>query len=163
MTQTKWGRKETVIFPPHSPIYTYGAIFFSLVIMGLCAYLHFAYAMTPLQRFYLPYYMRTGIAGMMHKTDNYQLLSVADAEKRTRAATENDVQQGTTPSPDGKPISLELSGQARQSGLLLLYRQPKTEYLNKALHHYFEHFVYDGESLSAIFRLPLTFGFTALG
>ena len=162
MTQTQWGRKETVIFPPHSPIYTYGAIFFSLVITGLCVYLHFAYAMTPLQRFYLPYYLRTGIAGMMHKTDKYQLLSVGDAEKRTRAATETDVQEGSTPSQDGKPIPLELSGEARQSGVLFLYRQPKTEYLNKPLHDYFERSVYDGESLWAIFRLPVLFGIAAL-
>jgi hypothetical protein len=162
MTQTQWGRKETVIFPPHSPIYTYGAMFFSLVIMGFCAYLHFAYAMTPLQRFYLPYYLRTGVAGMMHKTDKYQLLSAADAEKRTRAATETDVQDGSTPSQDGKPMPLELSGQARQSGLLFLYRQPKTEYLNKPLHDYFERSVYDGESLWAIFRLPVMFGISAL-
>ncbi|MBB5316660.1 type IV secretion system DNA-binding domain-containing protein [Tunturibacter empetritectus] len=162
MTQTQWGRKETVIFPPHSPIYTYGAIFFSLVITGLCVYLHFAYAMTPLQRFYLPYYLRTGVAGMMHKTDKYQLLSVGDAERRTRAATETDVQEGSTPSSEGKPIPLELSGQARQSGVLFLYRQPKTEYLNKPLHDYFERSVYDGESLWAIFRLPVLFGIAAL-
>lgn len=162
MTQTQWGRKETVIFPPHSPIYTYGAIFFSLVITGLCVYLHFAYAMTPLQRFYLPYYLRTGIAGMMHKTDKYQLLSIGDAEKHMRAATESDVQEGSTPSPEGKPIPLELSVKARQSGALFLYCQPKTEYLNKPLHDYFERSVYDGESLWAIFRLPVLFGIAAL-
>lgn len=162
MTQTQWGRKETVIFPPHSPIYTYGAIFFSLVITGLCVYLHFAYAMTPLQRFYLPYYLRTGIAGMMHKTDKYQLLSIGDAEKHMGAATESDVQEGSTPSPEGKPIPLELSGKARQSGALFLYRQPKTEYLNKPLHDYFERSVYDGESLWAVFRLPVLFGIAAL-
>ena len=28
MPTTQWGRKETIIWPPHSPIYTYGAIFF---------------------------------------------------------------------------------------------------------------------------------------
>jgi len=162
MTQTQWGRKETVIFPPHSPIYTYGAIFFSLVITGLWVYLHFAYAMTPLQRFYLPYYLRTGVAGMMHKTDKYQLLSIGDAEKRSRAATETDVQEGSTPSPEGKPIPLELSDQARQSGMVFLYRQPKTEYLNKPLHDYFERSIYDGESLWAIFRLPVLFGIAAL-
>jgi hypothetical protein len=26
MPMTQWGRKETIIWPPHSPIYTYGAI-----------------------------------------------------------------------------------------------------------------------------------------
>ena len=30
MAITKWGRKESIIWPPHSPIYTYGAVFMAL-------------------------------------------------------------------------------------------------------------------------------------
>ena len=32
MATTKWGRKETMIWPPHSPIYTYGAVFMAVVL-----------------------------------------------------------------------------------------------------------------------------------
>ena len=35
MPTTQWGRKETIIWPPHSPIYSYGAIFLSIVAAGL--------------------------------------------------------------------------------------------------------------------------------
>ena len=35
MATTKWGRKETMIWPPHSPIYTYGAVFIAVVLTGL--------------------------------------------------------------------------------------------------------------------------------
>src|SRR4029077_3381451 len=35
MAMTKWGRKESIIWPPHSPIYTYGAVFMALVLTGL--------------------------------------------------------------------------------------------------------------------------------
>ncbi len=38
MAMTKWGRKESIIWPPHSPIYTYGAVFMALVITGLFLY-----------------------------------------------------------------------------------------------------------------------------
>ena len=38
MNMPKWGRKETIIFPPHSPIYTYGAIFFALILTGMFVY-----------------------------------------------------------------------------------------------------------------------------
>ena len=55
-----------------------------------------------------------------------------------------------------------MSDQARESGLLFLYQQPKTEYLNKPLHDYFQRSVYDGESLWTIFCLPLVFGAVAL-
>jgi hypothetical protein len=45
MNTTKWGRKETIIFPPHSPIYTYGAIFLALILTGAFVYLRFSYAL----------------------------------------------------------------------------------------------------------------------
>ena len=32
MAMTKWGRKETMIWPPHSPIYTYGAVFIAVIL-----------------------------------------------------------------------------------------------------------------------------------
>jgi len=35
MAMTKWGRKETIIWPPHGPIYTYGAVFVAVVLTGL--------------------------------------------------------------------------------------------------------------------------------
>ena len=162
MTTTHWGRKETIIFPPYSPIYTYGAAFLSLVITGLCLYLHFAYAMTPLQRFYLPYYIRTGVAGMMHRTDKYQLLAVADGRNHARVATEGDVQAGSTLEADGKKIPLALSPSAREAGLVSLNRGLKIEYLNKLLHDYFQYSVYDGDKLWTMFHLPLLFGAMAL-
>ncbi len=38
MAKTTWGRKETIIWPPHSPIYTYGAIFLALILTTLFLY-----------------------------------------------------------------------------------------------------------------------------
>jgi hypothetical protein len=34
MPETNWGRKETIIWPPHKPIYTLGAVFFAVVLTG---------------------------------------------------------------------------------------------------------------------------------
>ena len=51
----KWGRNESVIWPPHGPVNTYGAIFLSFVALCSFVYLRFAFALTPLQQFYLPY------------------------------------------------------------------------------------------------------------
>jgi hypothetical protein len=38
MPETNWGRKETIIWPPHSPIYTFGAVFLALILTGLFVY-----------------------------------------------------------------------------------------------------------------------------
>jgi hypothetical protein len=51
MATTKWGRKESIIWPPHSPIYTYGAVFMALVVTGLFLYCRFSFGNSPLQRF----------------------------------------------------------------------------------------------------------------
>ena len=51
MPETNWGRKETIIWPPHSPIYTFGAVFLALILTGLFVYLRFAFALSPLEQF----------------------------------------------------------------------------------------------------------------
>jgi Type IV secretion-system coupling protein DNA-binding domain len=162
MPTTQWGRKETIIWPPHSPIYSYGAIFLSIVAAGLFVYLRFSFALTPLEQFYLPYYLRTAVAGMMHKTDKYQLLTVTDGQNHARPATEDDVEEGTTPDTGGKHLPLQLSPKARAAGFQSLYRGPQISYFNKPLNTYFQHAVFDGDSLWTIFRMPLSFGFLAL-
>src|SRR3984885_2746027 len=112
----QWGRKESIIWPPRSPIYTYGAIFFSVVAAGFFLYFRFSLALTPMQEFSLPYYVRTAVAGTMHQTDKYQLLAVTDSGKRTRLATEEDVVEGSTPEPGGHHVPLRLSTHARAAG-----------------------------------------------
>ncbi len=163
MAASQWGRKETVIWPPQTPIYTWGAVFLSIVAAGLFLYLRFSFALTPLQQFYLPYYLRTQAAGVMHKTDKYQLLIVSDGQRHARIATEKDVQKGSTPQADGKTLPLQLSPQARATGLRFLYRGPRIAYLDKPLHAWFQSTVYGGESLWSIFETPLLFGVLALG
>jgi hypothetical protein len=43
MATMHWGRKETIIFPPHSAIYTYGAVFFAVILTALFVYLRFTF------------------------------------------------------------------------------------------------------------------------
>ena len=32
MTDTQWGRKETIVRPPHYPVYSFGAVFVALMV-----------------------------------------------------------------------------------------------------------------------------------
>lgn len=158
MTETQWGRKETIVRPPHYPVYTFGAALVSLVVAGLCVYLHFAVVMTPLQRYYLTPYLETAILGSICQSSGYQLLTVADRRHHTRPVIETDVQPGFTPQPNGRPIPLALSPAAHASGVAFLYRGAKVRYQNPPLHEYIRRFVYDGDSFLAIFRVPLLSG-----
>src|ERR1700683_3779152 len=76
MAMTKWGRKETIIWPPHSPIYTYGAVFMAFVLTGLFLYCRFTFGNSPLQRFYTPTYIRAMVAGAIgtSRRDDYRML-----------------------------------------------------------------------------------------
>jgi hypothetical protein len=161
MTDTQWGRKETIVRPPHYPVYSFGAVFVSLVVAGLCIYLHLAFAMTPLQRYYLSCYLETGVLSTIRQTSDYQLVTVADRQHHTRPVTEADVQRGSTPQPIGKPIPLTLSEAARASGVMLLYRGGSVRYQNRPLHEYLRLFVYEGNDFLAIFRAPLWSGLAA--
>jgi hypothetical protein len=155
----QWGRKETVIWPPHGPINTYGALFVSVAAGALFMYLHFAFRLTPLQQYYLPYYTRATLSGDFRKADKYQLLLVVNnAENRSRIAREQDVIPGSTSQYDGKPVPLQISPQGVADGYLFLLRQRKVSYPNKALKTYLRGNVYGGESLLDLFQVPVLFG-----
>jgi uncharacterized protein (TIGR03435 family) len=55
---------------PRSPIYTHGAVFFSIVAVGRFACLRFSSLLNTATPPYLPYSDRTNVAGAMHTTAN---------------------------------------------------------------------------------------------
>jgi hypothetical protein len=158
MTETHWGRKETIIWPPHKPIYTVGAVFLALIATGFFVYLHFAFALLPLQQFYLPAYIKVSVAPSFRATRKYQLLLVSDVKGRVSYATEKDVVRGSTPQPTGTPMPLALSASAKRSGLVYLYQSAPTMYQNNSLKSYLKQQVYGGDGLADIFEWPLAFG-----
>jgi hypothetical protein len=130
MPETNWGRKETIIWPPHKPIYTFGAVFFAVVLTGLFVYLHFAFVLTPLQQFDLPIYIKTTIVASIRQSSKYQLLLMADKKGHTLYASDVDVAAGSTPQANAHPIPLVLSDFARQRGMVYLYRSAPTGHVS---------------------------------
>ncbi|MGA7791843.1 MAG: hypothetical protein WCA19_02315, partial [Candidatus Acidiferrales bacterium] len=88
MPETNWGRKETIIWPPHSPIYTFGVILLALILTGLFVYLRFAFALSPLEQFYVPLYIKTSIAPSLRSSGKYQMLLMSDRKSRAWYARE---------------------------------------------------------------------------
>lgn len=164
MAMTKWGRKETIIWPPRSPIYTYGAVFLAVVLTGLFFYCRFRFGNSPLQRFYTPTYIRSSVAGAIgtSRRGNYRMLMVGARGIPARLATNADVTDGKTPEPGGKPIPLALSQPALQRGYVLLYLGPEQSYIDAPLSAYLRSAVYGGESLFDLYKLPLLFGLASL-
>ena len=158
MAMTKWGRKESVIWPPHSPIYTYGAVFMALVFTGLFLYCRFTFGNSPLQRFYTPTYIRSSVAGAIgtSRRDNYRMLMVGARGIQPRLATNAEVTDGTTLQPGGKPIPLALSQAALQRGYTVLYLGPVQSYLDASLSAYLRNAVYGSDGFFDLYKLPLS-------
>ena len=158
---TQWGRKETVVWPPHAPIYSYGAVMMAFLCTGAFLWAAFA-AQTPLQQFYTPAYIKCGIAGQFKKQDKYRLLYVGNGSRLGRIATSADVAQGSTATPDGKTLPLALSQMAAARGLHVLYRGSETFYQNVPLHSYLESAVFEGRCSGDIYGNQLWYGLIAL-
>jgi len=74
-TVQQWGRKESIIWPPRGFYYSYAAIFLAVVMSSLLMYVHFRFSFSPLEKYYVPYYIRTELAGFFRSTGMYQLVS----------------------------------------------------------------------------------------
>jgi len=158
MAKTTWGRKESIIWPRHVPIYTYGLTFgvVALTFVVLCIRIHIA---TPLQRYYLPTYERTSAIATFMPThrSSYRVLFVGGPKTALRPAVNDDVAFGRTLELDRQEIPLALSLNAQQQGYTLLFRGPQRIYLDANLSAYLKAVVY-GTPLSGFFRPPLLAG-----
>jgi hypothetical protein len=164
MAETNWGRKESIIWPPRKPIYTIGAVFLALLAAGFFIYIRFSFGLSPLERYYLPLYIRTSFVPNFRPSGKYQMLLMSDGKAKPRAwyAREEDVAEGSTPQRVGNPLPLVLSKSARQRGMVYLYRSRPDVYQTASLLGYLKQQVYGGATIVEIFQWPLLFGALAL-
>jgi type IV secretory pathway TraG/TraD family ATPase VirD4 len=159
MAKTVWGRKETIVWPRHMPIYTYalasGVAFLTFV--AVCVRIHWA---TPLERFCLPAYERSSAFGSVMKahTSAYRLLFVGGPRSTVRPAMNDDVVLGETEALGGQTIPLALSQDARDRGYTLLFRAPERSYVDVRFSVYLQGAVYKGTSLFGFFQPPIVVG-----
>src|SRR6266849_5931333 len=154
-TVQQWGRSESIIWPPRTYLYTLSALLFSLLATGFFVYIRFQYGLSPLERYYLPYYLRSEIPNLTRHASTYQLLYVSDGKSQARPALYADVEPGSTPQLTGTPLPLALSAQARQQGFLLLFREPPRNYPNQTFHVWIAHRIYDDIPLDRLFNTQL--------
>jgi type IV secretory pathway TraG/TraD family ATPase VirD4 len=160
-TVQQWGRRESIIWPPRGYLYTLGAFFLACVATGFFVYLRFQFGLQPLQRYYLPYYLRSITAGLAHPISKYQLVYVSDGETPGRPALEADVQPGSTIQFAGKPLPMMVTPGASEHGTYFLNREAPRDYQNKVLHAWIAHWIYGDASLYDLFKLQLYFGLAA--
>ena len=161
-TVQQWGRKESIIWPPRGFYYTYGAIFLAVVATGFLTYVDFHLSLSPLEQYYLPYYIRTETAGLVRSTGMYQLLYISDGRSHSRLAMDGDVAAGETRQLSGRPLPLALSETGLKQGFRYIFREVQHPYPNSGLHTWLAHWIFSDTSLSALFATPFYCGVLAL-
>ena len=101
----QWGRKESIIWPPRGYLYTLGAIFLSLVATGFFVYVRFQFGLTPLERYYLPYYLRSEMAGLTRPPALINCSMFPMASRALGLRSKPTWSQGSTPQSDRTPFA----------------------------------------------------------
>lgn len=152
---SKWGRDETNYWPSHKPVWTITAFAFGmLTFLGMAAYQVRA-QWTPLQRYWLPNYLKIYAASSLgFGASDYRLLEVEDRQGHHRLAVETDVAPWEGALPQRATIPLILSDEAARQGLRLVL-EPKAQYKNKELSDYVRHWIYQDDVLGDFLHWPL--------
>jgi len=162
-TVQEWGRKESIIWPPRGFYFSYGAIFLAVVVTGFLMYFRFQFSLSPLEKYYVPYYIRTETAGIVRPTGIYQLVYITDGKSQSRIAMDADVAPGQTRQFSGKPLPLVLSDHALKQGFRSIFREVQHPYQNNGLHAWLCYWIYADTSLPGRFATPFYCGLLALG
>lgn len=156
----EWGRNKHVgVWPNRHAVWTWTALFLALIsVGGICVY-RYAEVWTPLQRFYLKTYIRSGLRSVTSfaKTDRYSILT-AVMKKGSHWAAEGEVTELKTASGE---TTLALTDDAVKIGDLRLERQ-QVQINSGKLHEFLGHWVYQDQTLLDFLRPALWGGFGVL-
>ena len=119
-----WGRKETIVWPPHAPIYTFSAFALGVMATLFFVWQYLNFEETPLRRTYTTTYAQTLIGATFKQHGKYRLLYVGGGKANPRLALPADFVPGATKLPDGSISPVDLSAAAKQRGYTVFYKGP---------------------------------------
>ena len=148
----EWGRNQYAgDWPNPKAAWTIAIVLLAVAsVAAICAY-RYAYLLTPLQKFYLTTYMRSGLrAGIGFKSGRYALLNVVD-RRGSRLALNEEVVPVTTATGE---VTFSLTDEAVSMGdQRLIFQQG--QYDNAKLHAFLAHWIYRDQSFTDFLRPAL--------
>jgi type IV secretory pathway TraG/TraD family ATPase VirD4 len=143
---TQWGRKETVIWPPQVPIYTYGVL---LLTVPIALTLLFSLYMTKpfLARNYTGAYVKATLGSEFNRHDSYRLIYLGGGKRTPRVALPEDFVPGSTVVPGGKEIHIALSPAATAQGFTSFFRGPERKFADASIQRWLQTMIFSGDDL----------------
>ena len=151
--RTEWRRDERTGWPSHLPVHTIPLFIFSMLTVAGVWYSRYVRIWTPLERHYLPAYVRAQIAGMFRDDGSYTLLQIV-TRKETRLAIDDDVVPAVTESGEN---TFALTMEAVKRGALRLEFH-QAYYNNAQMHAYLANWIYQDQTLIDLTRPALLGG-----
>ncbi len=155
---TQWGRKETIIWPPHVPIMSYMAIAGALLCTLFFVWQHLYFSMPPLQQSYITEYIRSQVGDSFKAHQSYRLVYLAGGKRTPHLALPVDVVKGTLTLPNGTIVPVGLSELAQVQGYTFLHRGAEQKLTDASLHRWLRFGIFDGKGLLELFEVSLIEG-----
>ena len=146
----QWGRKETIIWPPHVPVMSYGAIAAGLLCTCIFFWQQLHFSLPPLQRSYITEYIRSEVGSTFKAHQSYRLLYLGGRAK-PRLALPIDFTDGRTTLPNGQVLPFGLSEPAQAQGYRFPFRGPVQQLSDSAMHHWLREVIYDDKGIVVLF------------
>jgi hypothetical protein len=158
----QWGRKETIVWPPHAPIYTFSALALGFLVTLVFVWQHLRFSETPLQQTYTTTYVETLVGAAFKQSGTYRLLYVGGGKTAPRLALPADFLPSETVLPGGKKVPVMLSDIARHQGHRFFYQGPAKVYNDSALSRWLHGTFFEGKGLLELYGVSLAQGLLVL-
>jgi type IV secretory pathway TraG/TraD family ATPase VirD4 len=153
-----WGRKETIIWPPHVPLMSYSAVAGALLLTCLLLWQQVRFAMPPLEQAYIGDYVYARVVAPFHLNGSYRLIYLGGGKAKPRLAFPFDFARGKMTLPSGKAAPFALAELASSQGYRFPFRAPARKYSDASMHRWLHDEVFGGKSLLALFAARLIGG-----
>jgi len=150
----QWGRKETIVWPPHAPVYTYTAVLSAFLCLCLFGAQQFR-SLPTLKRSYVTEYLRSGIGAQFKQSGKYSLIYVNGLRQKPRLALPADFVPGEMTLPDGRIISAQFSDLTVAQGFQESRRGKEQTYVDASLSRWLRDAIFEGKGLVETFRTTL--------
>ena len=155
---TQWGRKETIIWPPHAPVMSYSAVAAALLCTVLFLWQQLHFSLPPLQQSYITEYIRAEIGAVVHTHGTYHLLYLGGGKPKPRLALPVDFSIGKMTLPNGKVVPFALSELAHTQGYRFPFRGPSQKLADATMVHWLRYAIFDSKGLFALFTVSFIEG-----
>jgi type IV secretory pathway TraG/TraD family ATPase VirD4 len=155
---THWGRKETIIWPPHVPLMSYSAVAGALLFTCLLLWQQVRFSLPPLERAYIGDYMRARAGAAFHMNGSFRLVYLGGGKAKPRLAFPFDFTRGRMALPSGTTAPFALAELARSQGYEFPFRAPVRKYVDASMYRWMHGVIFGGKNLLAVFAVRLIIG-----